>query len=168
VSHLTAADLRAGIDNGQTDFLTIAEGFGIKDEEVVRQALSQFRIEPVDQPEGVKFRLRYRPARLRPVHLWLSTDPAQVRTEREEALEPFEGARVKGARRVRAHLRLVVEVAALELGWSQLEDMGVVLAGQVAEYLACVGDGLIRDQNDDWWAMEGRVPILLVGPARRG
>ena len=38
----------------------------------------------------------------------------------------------------------VVEVAALELGWNQLEDMGVGLAGQVAEYLARIGDGLIR------------------------
>jgi hypothetical protein len=45
--------------------------------------------------------------------------------------------------------------------------MGIVLAGQVAEHLARVGDGLIEDQNDDWWAMEGRVPILLIGPEHR-
>jgi hypothetical protein len=62
----------------------------------------------------------------------------------------------------------VVEVVSFELGWSQLEDMGVVIAGQVAEYIARIGDGLIVDQNDDWWTIgEHGIPKILVGPERR-
>jgi hypothetical protein len=45
--------------------------------------------------------------------------------------------------------------------------MGIVLAGQFAEYLARVGDGLIQDQYHDWWEMKGGVPVLLVGPKQR-
>ncbi len=165
-SHLTADDLLAGL--GDVDFLTVAEGFGIEDEDVVHRALSLLRIEPVSEPEGARFRLRYRPARFRPVFIHFSTEAGQVQTLREEALEELEGKKSKGLKRVQAHFSRVVEVAALELGWGQLEDMGIVLAGQVAEYLAAVGEGLICDQNDDWWAVEGRAPVLLVGPKRRG
>ena len=51
------------------------------------------------------------------------------------------------------HLATVFEVIAFEMAGSALENMGVVIAGNLAEYLAEAGDGLIRDQNDDWWAM---------------
>jgi hypothetical protein len=57
----------------------------------------------------------------------------------------------------------VVEVAAVELGLGQLEDMGLVIAGQLAEYLAGVGAGLIRDTGDEWWAVRRGVPKLLLG-----
>ena len=168
VSHLTADDILAGIDNAQIDFHTIAEGFGIEDEKVVDQALARLRIEAVSEPEGVKFRLRYRPPTFRPILIHVWDEPGRVQTEREEGLEQLEEVKGKAVKRVRSHLDQVAEVVALELGWSQLEDMGIVLAGQVAEYLATIGDGLIRDQNEDWWAVEDHVPVLLIGPKRRG
>jgi hypothetical protein len=161
VRKVTAAELRKVIDDA--DIHTIAEGFGIDDEDVVDRALSQFSIEPVTRQAGVKFSLRYRHARYRPVliHLWVKA--ARVKTEREEALEQFDGIRGAGAGSVRRHLSRVIEVVAVELGWNQLEDMGVVLGGQVAEYFASVGAGLIRDQNDDWWTVKNRITALLVG-----
>src|SRR5262245_29245053 len=63
--------------------------------------------------EGVKFRLRYRPPKYRPVLIHLWTEPERVRAEREEALEQLEGAKGRGKERVRSRLGRVVEVAAL-------------------------------------------------------
>jgi hypothetical protein len=161
VRKVTAAQLRKAIDDA--DIHTIAEGFGIDDDDVVDRALAHFRIERVTRQVGVKFRLRYRHVRYRPVHIHLWVKAARVKTEREEALEQFEGIRGRGVGAVRRHLSRVVEVVAVELGWDQLEDMGVVLGGQVAEFYAFVGAGLIRDQNDDWWTVKNRMPALLVG-----
>jgi hypothetical protein len=166
VDHVTADDLLSLL-RGLDDPWTLAEGFGIDDEKIVDRALAQLRIESIADPDGVKFALRYRPGKTRPVYFHLWAEPRRVQTEREEALELLDGSRNRNAKRVREHLGRVVEVAALELGWNQLDDMGVVLAGQIVEFLATEGDGLIRDQNDDWWAMKKRVPVLLVGPRRR-
>jgi hypothetical protein len=41
--------------------------------------------------------------------------------------------------------------------------MGLVIAGQVAEYLAGAGAGVIRDTADEWWAVRRGVPQLLLG-----
>jgi hypothetical protein len=96
------------------------------------------------------------------VHVW--SEPARVREELTEAREEYlDGCRGKGAEQVRKALSAVVEVAAVELGLAQPEDVGLVIAGQLAEYLAGVGAGVIRDTNDEWWAMRRRVPRLLLG-----
>jgi hypothetical protein len=41
--------------------------------------------------------------------------------------------------------------------------MGVAIAGQVAEHLADVSGGIIRDTEDHWWTMHKRVSKLLLG-----
>jgi hypothetical protein len=64
---------------------------------------------------------------------------------------------------VRTALSGVTEVASVELGIWQLEDMGLVIAGQVTEYLAVVCGGLIRDTDDQLWTMRRGVPKLLLG-----
>ena len=46
---------------------------------------------------------------------------------------------------------------------SQLEGIGLVIAGQVAEYLAGVGAGVIQDPDGEWWAVRRGVPELLLG-----
>jgi len=43
--------------------------------------------------------------------------------------------------------------------------MGLVVAGQIAEYLADVGAGLIRDTGDEWWVLRQGVPKRLLGRA---
>jgi hypothetical protein len=68
---------------------------------------------------------------------------------------------------MRSHLGQTVEVVGLQLGWPQLEEMGIVLASQVAEYLGHTGNGLIKDQNDDWWKVADRVPVLVAESKRR-
>ena len=165
LQHLTHGEISAGIDD--VDWHTVAEGFGIEDEAVVDQAISGLRIGPASNDLGKRFFIRYRAPKFRSVRVYLWTDPPRVQEERQEAREFLEDRRGKGVKQVRSHLDRVVEVAALELNWHQTEDMGIVLAVLVAEYLAAVGDGLIRDQNDEWWAVDERGPVQLVGPKRR-
>jgi hypothetical protein len=98
VSHITADDILAGI--GNADFLTIAEGFGIEDEDVVDRALAQLRIELVNEV-AVRFRLRYRPLKFRPVLIWLWTEAAEVKEQQDEALEKLEEVKGKGTQRSR-------------------------------------------------------------------
>jgi hypothetical protein len=165
VAHVTAKKLRSRIESIQ-DVYTLAEGYGIDDNAAVDKAMTLLQIEPVNGPGGVKFQIRYRSRKFRPIlyHLWTDFDE-----ELEEALEQLEELETegptskKGIVRVRSHLKRVVQVVTLELGWSQLEDMGVVLAAQVAEYLATIGGGLIKDPHDDWWEMKDEVPVLVVG-----
>jgi hypothetical protein len=163
VRYLTAADLLARLRDIE-DVHTLAEGFGIDDDTEVDRALAQLRIDPVTGPDGARFRLRYRRASYRPVLVYHWTAAKRVRDECAEALEQFEGTKERNANRVRTHLAQCVAVVALELGWTQLDNMGIVFASQLAEFFAVTGTGLIRDQNDDWWAMKKNgLPVLLVG-----
>jgi hypothetical protein len=146
------------------DFYTIAEGFGIEDESVVDAALRALEI---DGDDG-SFELRYRDASARPIQLQIVTEPELVREICKEAEERCDPEYETGRREVLAHLERVTEIAQFELGFSQLEDMGVVIAGQLVEWFARTGEGLVRDQNDDWWRMDDDgIPRVLVGPAKR-
>ena len=117
---------------------------------------------PPGQPRRVE--VRYRPAKYRPLAVYLWADPGRVRQELTESQEEYlAGRKGRGVAQVRAALTAVVEVAAVELGLGQLEDIGLVIAGQVAEYVAGVGAGLIRDTGEEWWAVRRGVPKLLLG-----
>jgi hypothetical protein len=162
VDHVTAADIRSEID--RWDFPTAAEAYGIDDDEAVGRAVASLKLEPLDGPGPVRFRLSYGPPNRRPILIHVLPDPELVEEVREEAKELLDRARGEGEGRIRSHLSGVAEVVALELGWSQLRDMGVVLAGMVSEYFAIIGAGLIRDPYDVWWAVENHCPIRLAGP----
>ncbi|MCI0701176.1 MAG: hypothetical protein L0241_08840 [Planctomycetia bacterium] len=166
VDHITADDLLAFLRN-LDDPHTLAEGFGIEDEDEVNRAFARLKIETVTDTDGLKFAIHYKTAKDRPIYFHLWAKRSRVKAEREEALEGLEEAKGRNVKRVRTHLAKMVEVIALELGWNQLEDMGIVLAGQIAEFIAVEGDGLILDQNDDWWAMKNQLPVLLVGERNR-
>jgi hypothetical protein len=45
------------------------------------------------------------------------------------------------------------EVVGIELGFGQLEDMGLVIACELARYLAQKGDGIFVDDNNEWYAV---------------
>jgi hypothetical protein len=150
VASITADDLISLLND--LDLYTIAEGFGIEDEEeVVDHALAHLRIEPVSKPKGVKFVVHYKPGKSRPVYVHLWNDPKRVQTEREEALELLNNVRGRPVAGMRRRIAACVEVVALELGLKQVEDVGLVLAVQIAEFLAGEGAGLGRDHNDNWW-----------------
>jgi hypothetical protein len=159
VDHITAVDLKAAID--EADLHTNAEVWGIEDEAVVDDALSNLVIEAVSEPGRARFRLRYATAERRPILIHVSS-----RSSADEMLDELRDVRTKAFERVRQVLSETVQEVNVELGWQQLEDMGIVLASRIAETLAFAGRGLIRDQNDEWWAVEGGVPRLVLG--RRG
>jgi hypothetical protein len=156
VDHVTAADLKAAID--EADVHTDAEVWGIEDEAVVDEALSHLIIEPVSQPEGARFRLRYAAGETRPILVHVS-----ARSSADEMLDELRDVRATGVERVRQVLNEAVQEVGLELGWQQLEDMGIVLASRLAETFASAGRGLTRDQNDEWWVVEDGIPALVLG-----
>jgi len=162
VNDVTSDDLLAGI--GEADFYTIAEGFGIDDESIVDEAMSSLSFAPLTAPDGARYEVSVAPSGSRPLVIYYWTAPDRVRTELDEARDSLSGIQSANAQRVLDHLNRVTEIAAIELGWSQLDGMGIVIAGQIAECFAGLADGLIVDQNGDWWAVEDRVPVLLIGP----
>jgi hypothetical protein len=140
------------------------ETFGIEDEAVVDRAVSALRVEPATGRLGEWFEVRYRPAKGRPLVVYRWDDPERVQVELADARDEYLAGRSgRGVAAVRKSLSGVVEVAAVELGLVHLEDMGLVIAGQVAEYLADVGGGVIRDTDDAWWAVRRGVPKQLLG-----
>lgn len=149
VASITAGDLLSLLKD-LDDPWTLAETYGLDDDEAVDRALANLRIEPVTKPKGVKFSVYYKPGKSRPiqVHVWTG---ARLAEELEEAKELLATVRGPQVRRIRSRVAKSVEVVALELGIGQLEDPGIMLAGQMAEFLAAESDGVIRDQNDDWW-----------------
>ncbi|MGL6073869.1 MAG: hypothetical protein ACRC8S_06890 [Fimbriiglobus sp.] len=164
LQHITPADVAAYLRGPKVDFDILAETFGIEDKAVVERAVEALRVETVAGQLGEWFEVRYRPAKYRPLVVYLWSDPARVQTELAETEENYlAGRRDRGVNQVRTVLKGVTAVAAVELGGSQLEDMGLVIAGQVAEYLAGVADGVIRDTGDEWWAVHRGVPKLLAG-----
>lgn len=157
VSALAPELLLAGIQGRDSealagvDYWTLAEGFGIEDEAVVDAALDVLRVRG-DEALGLLSgcEISYRPevdARPIVVHYW--TDPARVAEELAEAEEgrsPPPGAL--------ARLRASTEVVGIELGFSQLEDMGIVIAYELARWLAQRGDGLVVDDDDRWMVVQ--------------
>jgi hypothetical protein len=157
VSMLTPEQLLAGLRDEDreapagVDYWTLAEHYGIEDEAVVDAALDVLRVRGGDTIGLDVVEVCYRPqvdARPIVVHCW--TAPERVAEELQEAQEgrapPPEAL---------ARLRTIREVVGIELGFSQLEDMGIVLAYEVARWLTQKGDGVVVDDDDCWMAVEG-------------
>ena len=137
------------------DLHTAAEGFGIDDESIVDAAVARLRViasaGDAVASNAPRFRVRYTDSEAADVlvHVW--SDPGGVRTECDEASEELDDE-AGPAVAVRSHLARTVEVVGVELPWAAAE-MGFLLAVQSAEYFARAGDGLLRDQDDEWWAV---------------
>jgi hypothetical protein len=153
VESITSAKLLDGINDRDRsagaggDYDMLAETYGL-DEDSVEPALEGLRIEG-DEP-FTTYELRYRPdPKVRPVFVHRWADPSRVAEEIAEVVE-----RLEPSSTVIAQLQKSVEIVALELGFSQLGDMGVVFAYEVARYLAQKGDGLILDVEDHFTVVE--------------
>jgi len=157
VSALTPQQLLAGLRDQDreapagVDYWTLAEHFGIEDEAVVDAALDVLRVRDASATGLDQLELSYRPdADARPivVHCW--TEPERVAEELEEAQEgrspPPEAL---------PRLRATKEIVGIELGFSQLEDMGIVLAYELARWLVQKGKGLVVDDDDCWMTVDG-------------
>jgi hypothetical protein len=156
VSALTPAQLLAGIRDQDrsapagVDYRTLAEHYDIDDAAMIDAALDVLRVRPAGS-SGLDCEVCHRPeedARPIVVHCW--SDPERVAEEVTEA----EAGRSPPTEAL-ARLRTSKEIVAIELGFSQLEDMGIVLAYEIARWLAQKGNGLVVDDDDCWLAVEG-------------
>jgi hypothetical protein len=161
LDHLTPDGLQTTIGAAERCML---EALRLEDHDVVPTAPTRLRIERDDGTGGVWCRIHDPGSSPRPleVHVW--TAEAEIDEMREEELERLEGTG-GGTGRIRSHLCRTVAAAAVQLGWSQMEGTGAILARTIAEHLAATADGLIRDPRDEWWAIEEDTPVRISGPA---
>ena len=159
VAALTAASLRAGIEHD--DYHILAESFGIDDDDAVDRALRALRVTPAVRPADVRFRLRY--GSHRPLFVYITDNSVEVSTQREESLEQFDTPTGRVPPRIRKHLDSLVAVVSVEMGWSQLDDMGIVFGCLLAEHVAATCGGIIRDPHDAWWAMKRGRAVKIAG-----
>lgn len=137
------------------DYDMLAEERDI-DEDAVDEALERLEVVRVS-PGPLDVEIRYRKdADARPivVHLW--HEPERVAEELDEAAENREPPED-----VIGRLAGCCEVVGVELGFGQLEDMGIVIAFELARYLAQKGDGVLVDDDDQWYAVEDGVLVGL-------
>lgn len=153
VADLSAEQLEIGLRNGDpsapagVDYAELGDEYEL-DDEVVEAALAHLVVERTgDGPLDVHVRYRSE-ADARPivVHFW--QQGARVAEEIQEAIDNREPPEPALAR-----LRAATEVVGIELGFSQLRDMGLVLACELGRYLAQKGDGIFVDDDNEWYAV---------------
>lgn len=132
-------------DIRDNDYWTLAEHYDV-DDDLVNPALQRLRIER----DSGGFQLHYRPEgeRQLAIHCW--TGSARVEEEIAEVAETLEEDSSETANRVREHLKNVQAVIGIEMGFSQLEDMGVVFAYEIARWFGEHRGGLIKGYDDSW------------------
>ena len=143
IGAVTPDQLKSGIRDN--DYWTLAEQYNV-DEDLVDPALAALQVDA----DGNGYQLHYRCRGERPllIHVWDSPD--RVKEEIEEAVECFENASAKNKTHIQNHLAEVQAVVGIEMGFSQLEDMGIVFAYKVARWLGQHRGGLIKDDDDNW------------------
>jgi len=154
VAQLDGAQLLRGIQDQDplapagVDYATLAEDYGVSDE-AAAAAVANLRTAPPDGAHPLDVALRYLPddeARPVQLHCWTTTD--RVAEEVEECREGRSPPKDVGP-----VLDDCKEIIGIELGGSQLGTMAVVLAYEVARYLAQKGDGAFVDDDDEWFAV---------------
>ena len=136
----TPEDVRAGIRASPSTYQALVEAHTLDVD--VTSALAALTVEPWGE-RGVQIAYGAEHGRSVGVHFW--TEPERVAEEVEEAME---------VRRAPAHgltrLQHSNVVAGIELGASQLEDMGYIVALQVARFLGERWNALVVDDDANW------------------
>ncbi len=148
IDDVTPEHLRTGIRDN--DYWTLAEQYDVNDD-LVDPALALLRIDS----DNNGFQLHYRPEgeRQLAIHCWTSRE--RVKEEIEEVLELFEHDSSETAARIQEHMKEVQSVIGIEMGFSQLEDMGIVFAYEVARWFGQHRGGLIKGDDDCWSMIDG-------------
>ncbi len=113
----------------------------------IAQALANVRVLPYGKLP-LETALHYAVAEDRPVfiHCWRGAERIEEELEECRSIRnPPPGAAVT--------LDACVEIVALELGYSQLSDDGIVLAAQASLYLAQQGKGIVVDDDNEWFSV---------------
>lgn len=137
VSTISAKQLETLISGA--DYFTLAEDYDV-DDALVSPAVKALT---VSQDLEVSFG----DARPIVVHLW--KDAGRV----AEELAEMHQVRSPPASQLE-RLETTKEIVGIELGFSHLENMGVVIAYEIARHLAQLGEGLIVDDDDRWQVVD--------------
>lgn len=105
------------------------------------------------------FLLRYRPEGQRPlvVNRWDKTDSAG-----KSFLQ--EGLVKVSSQLVKAHLVETDQVFVIELDYSQIKDMGLVFAYEIARWAAYQGQGIVRGLDNQWYKLNCNKAFIPLEP----
>jgi hypothetical protein len=149
---VTSAQLLDGIQGKDSsalagvDYQTLAEDYRV-DASLVAESLAELVVNPLREKAG--YEVTYDRER-RPFFIRWWRDPSRVAEELEEIVERADRHPSKAIESVRASR----EVVGIELGASQLEDMGIVIAYEVARYIAQKCNGVILTNDGRWLCVE--------------
>ena len=147
LAQVTPAALDAAL--AQADFWTLAEIYAIDEAQVI-PALACLRIESENPTEFQHYNVIYREPKYRPVCITRCAGAAVVAQLAE--LHATLMAQGMGANaEIIRHLEQVIEIVNIELGYTQLADMGLLIAYEIARFLAMLGNGLVQDAAGSWW-----------------
>lgn len=141
VSKLTAKQLHAGITGEDAtaragvDYFTLAEDYDVADE-LVGPAVKALAV-------SKDLHVSFGDPRPVVVHVW--STPERVAEELKEMHEVR-----SPPKSLHQALKATKEIVGIELGFSHLENMGVVIAYEIARFLAQKGNGLMVDDDDRW------------------
>jgi len=126
VANVTPEELLAG--TCIADLHTIAEGYGISDDEVILDALDQLRIENVDPSGFLFYRLSYRPDGMRQIDIHRWQTRGEVESVVAEVLADLTTTQHPELSRIQAHLSQTVDIVSASFGSSASEQMAPALA----------------------------------------
>src|SRR5262249_47319693 len=155
-ARVTPERLLAGIQ--EVDLGLIAEVCDVPDERV-EEALEHLRIENLQPPGFVFYRLYYRPGQVRQVDVQRWRSRVEIRGVIEEVIENLD-PKAAVSKKVRRYLKSCVDTVSASYGSSMPgEAMAPILASEVCRWLAEKSGGIIHDPCGDWYEL-GEWPDL--------
>ncbi len=133
VSTTSAEELQTGINGA--DYFTLAEDYDV-DDALVGPAVKALTV-------SKDLHVSFGDSRPIVVHVWSTPERvAEELSEMHEVRSP--------PKSLHEPLKATKEIVGIELGFSHLENLGAVIAYEIARYFAQKGDGLIVDDDDRW------------------
>ena len=128
------------------DLLTLGENLDLTTS-TIKEAEKQLRFEKEKRdPDFSYVDLQFKTDG-RPIQIRRNTKP---KTELDETLENLPEAKEAGLERVRKHLSETVEIVSFELGGTDSQGVGAILAEVTAFFIAQHGDGIVEFYGMEW------------------
>jgi hypothetical protein len=127
----------------------VAEACGVSMARI-SEADENLRIENVEPPGFVWYKLYYRPGDQRPVDIERWRTPDETAGVIEEVIADLD-PKARRSAKVRRFLKGCVDTVSASYGSARGEEMAPVLGSQVCLWLAQQFDGIIRDPGGDWY-----------------
>ncbi len=147
---ITSEELLAGIQEVELEL--IGEVCNVPVERI-DEALAHLRIENMEPPGFIFYRLYYRPGPVRQIDIERWRTPNEVAGEIAETLENLDPNEQSTAK-VEQYLRDCVDTVSASYGSMPGEAMAPILASEVCRWLAEQLGGIIRGPDGDWYELD--------------